>query len=231
MAAASGTTGISPLTVLGIVMRAFVFLGITIGVGHFFSRQILGFVAWTRHHGMLLIFALAVCFTLAYMAEELGLAAIIGAFAAGLLLDPYGEGVRTREEHATLSELLRPLSQICVPLFFVLMGTHVHLKTASAFIVFGFGMVLILAAVTGKLACALGVTQRKVNRLAVAIGMIPRGEVGLIFAGVGTSLTLQRQPVLSQDIFSAVVFMVLVTTLVTPVGLRWAFARPEKSQR
>ena len=229
-AVASGTTGISALTIMGIVIRAIAFLAVTISAGHFFSKQILGFAAWTHHHGMLLIFALAVCFTLAYVAEVLGLADIIGAFAAGLLLDPYGEGVRTREEETTLSELLQPLSQIFVPLFFVLMGIHVHLKAASGFIVLGFGFVLVIAAFAGKLACALGVLQKGANRLAVGIGMVPRGEVGLIFAGIGTSMMLRGQPVLSQEMFSAVVLMVLVTTLVTPMGLRWAFRHPVKAQ-
>jgi hypothetical protein len=62
-------------------------------------------------------------------------------------------------------------------------------------------------------------------RLAIGLGMIPRGEVGLIFAGIGTSLMLQGQPVLPQAVFSAIVLMVLVTTLLAPVGLRWAFRR------
>lgn len=230
VAAASEGAGISGMTVIGILLRAVVFLSTAIGIGYVFSGQIFRFAAWTRRHGMLLIFALAVCFTLAYIAEVLGLADIIGAFAAGLLLDPYGEGVRTREEERTLSELLQPLSQIFVPLFFVLMGTHVHLKAASGFVVFGFGLVLILAAMAGKLVCALGIVQRGVNRLAVAIGMIPRGEVGLIFAGIGTSTMLRGQPVLSQDVFSAAVLMVLVTTLVTPMGLRWAFEQRLQSR-
>jgi Kef-type K+ transport system membrane component KefB len=71
----------------------------------------------------------------------------------------------------------------------------------------------------------LGVLGRKVNRWAVAIGMVPRGEVGLIFAGIGTRLTLEGQPLLSPSLFSAVVLLVLVTTLVAPIGLRWAFSR------
>jgi Kef-type K+ transport system membrane component KefB len=74
------------------------------------------------------------------------------------------------------------------------------------------------------LACALGVLERGLNRLAIAIGMVPRGEVGLIFAGIGTRLTLEGQPLLSPSLFSAVVLMVLVTTLVAPIGLRWAFS-------
>lgn len=62
-------------------------------------------------------------------------------------------------------------------------------------------------------------------RLAVGIGMLPRGEVGLIFAGIGTRLTLQGKPILSEEIFSAVVMMVLTTTLVAPIGLRRTLAK------
>jgi Kef-type K+ transport system membrane component KefB len=69
------------------------------------------------------------------------------------------------------------------------------------------------------------VLEKGADRFAVGLGMIPRGEVGLIFAGIGTSLTLQGQPVLAQGVFSAIVLMVLVTTLLAPLGLRWAFRR------
>ena len=153
------------------------------------------------------------------------MADIIGAFAAGLLLDPYGTGVRTREEDATLAELLHPLGSLFVPLFFVLMGLQVQLGSLSSPPVFALGGLLIGCAFAGKLACAVGVLRRGINRLAVAIGMIPRGEVGLIFAGIGTRLTLEGQPLLSPSLLSAVVLMVLVTTLDAPVGLRRAFRR------
>jgi Kef-type K+ transport system membrane component KefB len=174
---------------------------------------------------MLLIVGLAFCFTFAFVAERIGLAGIVGAFAAGLFLDPYGQGVRTQAEAATLGELLGPLSELFVPLFFVLMGIQVHLGSLADPTALGLGAALVIAAILGKLACALGVVSRGVDRLAVAIGMIPRGEVGLIFAGIGASLTLDGAPILSQGVYSAVVLMVLVTTLVTPVGLRWAFGR------
>lgn len=110
-----------------------------------------------------------------------------------------------------------------VPLCFVLMGIQVDLGSLANPTVLGFGVVLVLCAIAGKLACGLGVARRGMNRLAVAFGMVPRGEVGLIFAGIGTSLTLQGAPLLSQGVFSAVILMVLVSTLVAPVGLRWAF--------
>ena len=222
-AAATGGPGLSSLAIGGILLRAILFLGITVGLGHLLSKPIVRLAARTGQHGILLVFGLGLCFTLAFAAELVGLAGIIGAFAAGLMLDPYGEGVRTRKEEATLSELMHPLSSLFVPLFFVLMGIQVHLGSFASPNILILGVVLVLCALAGKLTCALGVVSRGVNRLAVAIGMIPRGEVGLIFAGIGTSLTLRGQPVLPQGAFSAIVLMVLVTTLVAPVGLRWAF--------
>lgn len=224
-AAAPGEAEFSGRAIAGILFRAILFLGTTVALGHFLSQPIVRLVARTGHPEVMLVLGLGLCFTLAFVAELVGLADIIGAFAAGLLLDPYGVGVRTREEDATLTELLHPVSSLFVPLFFVLMGIRVDLGSLASPLVVGVGVLLILCAIAGKLACALGVMGRGINRLAVGIGMIPRGEVGLIFAGIGTSLTLHGQPVLSPSLFSAIVLMVLVTTLVTPLGLRWVFRR------
>jgi Kef-type K+ transport system membrane component KefB len=228
-AAATGGAPLSGLAISAIVLKAALFLGITVGLGHFLSSPIVRLAGRTGQPGILLVFGLALCFMLAFVAELAGLAGIVGAFAAGLLLDPYGEGVRARAEEATLSELLHPLSSLFVPLFFVLMGIQVDLGSLADRTVLGFGVVLLLCALAGKVACGLGVVRQGMNRLAVAFGMVPRGEVGLIFAGIGTSLTLQGAPLLSQGIFSAIVLMVLVTTLVAPVGLRWAFG--DRTQR
>jgi Kef-type K+ transport system membrane component KefB len=104
---------------------------------------------------------------------------------------------------STLAELLHPLSSLFVPLFFVVMGLQVDLGSLASLPALGFGLVLILCAFAGKLACAVGVLGRGVSRLAVAIGMLPRGEVGLVFAGIGTTLTLAGQPLLSPSLFSA----------------------------
>lgn len=222
-AAGTGGPGLSVLAVSGILVRAILFLAATVGLGHLLSGPIIRLAARTGQPGILLVFGLALCFTLAYAAELIGLAGIIGAFAAGLMLDPYGEGVRARKEEATLSELMHPLSSLFVPLFFVLMGIQVDLGSLASPKILALGGALILTAVLGKLACGLGVPGGGVNRLAIGMGMVPRGEVGLIFAGIGASLTLQGQPLLPQGAFSAIVLMVLVTTLLAPVGLRWAF--------
>ena len=230
-AAASGGPGVSVGTVLGILLRAVLFLGGTIGLGRYLSGPLIRLAAWTGQRGFLLVVGLALCFTLAYVAELIGLAGIIGAFAAGVMLDPYGEGVRTPEEEATLSELMHPLGMFFVPLFFVMMGLRVELGNIANREILVLGAGLVVVALVGKLLAPLGVVGGGTNRLAVGMGMVPRGEVGLIFAGVGSGLVLNGSPIISPGVFSALVVMVLVTTLLAPVGLRWAFRRADPRAR
>jgi Kef-type K+ transport system membrane component KefB len=226
---AAGGSGVSALAVVGILARAVLFLGATVVLGHLLSSRIVRLAARTGHPETMLALGLALCFTLAFVAELVGLADIVGAFAAGLLLDPYGRGIRTRAEDATLGQLLHPLSSLFVPLFFVLMGAQVHVQALASPRAFAFALVLTLCALAGKLACSLGVIAGGVNRLAVGIAMVPRGEVGLIFAGIGTTLAIDGQPILSPELLSAVVLMVLITTVVAPAGLRWAIG-PQKPE-
>jgi Kef-type K+ transport system membrane component KefB len=106
----------------------------------------------------------------------------------------------------------------------------VDLRLFARLDILGFALALTLAAIIGKQICALGVVERGINRLAVGLGMIPRGEVGLIFAGIGATLMLPSatgvdQPVISSAIFGAVVIMVIITTLLTPVALKWSLAK------
>jgi Kef-type K+ transport system membrane component KefB len=230
-AAAGGTGGVSAAGVAWIAIRAGLFLGAAALLGHFLSAPIVRLIGRTGHpDGTLLMVGLALCFTFAYLAERIGLADIIGAFAAGVLLDPYGEGIRAREAAPPLNRLLHSLSSFFVPLFFVLMGMQVRLDSLASRAVLGLAAVLVVAAVISKLACGLGVLARGVSRLAVGLGMLPRGEVGLIFAGIGAGLILDGQPILSPGLFSAIVLVVLVTTLLAPAGLRAVFTRL-KAQR
>jgi Kef-type K+ transport system membrane component KefB len=229
-AAGGAAAGSVVADVVVIVGKAALFLGLTVVAGHYLSGPLVRLVARTGHDRLILVVGLALCFILAFVAERIGLAGIVGAFAAGLVLDPYGVGVQTRQESATLSELLEPLGELFVPLFFVLMGVQVDLLSLANREALGFGAVLLVCALAGKLVAAFGVLAPGMSRLAVGIGMVPRGEVGLIFAGIGAALTLGGQPVLSQATYSAVVLMVLVTTLVTPPGLRWAFSTERRAQ-
>jgi len=228
--AAAGAGGLGWTAIAGILLRAVLFLGAAAALGHFRSAPIVRLAGRTGRESILVL-GLALCFGLAWASERLGLADIIGAFAAGMMLDPYGKGVRVRDDQPTLAELLHPLSAVFGPLFFVLMGARIDLGLAVSASVLGLAALLTVCAVAGKLACALGVVEPGANRLAVGIGMVPRGEVGLIFAGIGAGLVVAGRPLLDAGIFSTVVLMVLVTTVVTPVGLRWVLQRDQGVRR
>ncbi len=93
-----------------------------------------------------------------------------------------------------------------------------------------------MAAIVGKQFCSLAVAERGLNRLAVGLGMIPRGEVGLIFAGIGATLMLPdvagvSRPVIGPQVYGAILIMVIVTTLLTPPALKWALARTRASEQ
>ena len=99
----------------------------------------------------------------------------------------------------------------------------------------GFATILTLAAIAGKQVCSLVVLERPINRLAIGLGMIPRGEVGLIFAGIGAALTLPKangvnEPVIDSGTFGAVIIMVIVTTLVTPPVFKWSLRRKSSGE-
>jgi Kef-type K+ transport system membrane component KefB len=180
---------------------------------------------------MLLTTSLCFCFFLSFLASQIELAAIVGAFAAGLILDPvHYSNFRERGEHS-IEELLHPISSFLVPIFFVLMGVRVDLRTFADSSILGFALILTAVAILSKQACALAVVERGLDRLSVGIGMIPRGEVGLIFASIGASLMLGGSPVISSSTYSAVVIMVILTTLVTPPLLKVSLARGDRRKQ
>ncbi|MFN3649610.1 MAG: cation:proton antiporter [Armatimonadota bacterium] len=225
--AAAGGGALAPFDIGLIVVKALAFLVGAIVIGGFLSPHLFRFASYLNVRHMLLVTSLGFCFLLARLASAIELAPIVGAFAAGLILDPvHYQDFRDRGEHS-LEELIHPISGFLVPVFFVVTGTHVDLRAAANPGVLGFAAVLTVVAVLGKQLCALGVVERGLNRLAVGLGMIPRGEVGLIFANIGLSLQVlaadgTMRPVVSPSVFSAVVIVVMVTTLVTPPLLKWS---------
>jgi Kef-type K+ transport system membrane component KefB len=213
-----------------IAAKAVAFLVGAILVGKLVVPQLFRGAGKLEGRGVLLALAVSICFALSWAAAAIGLATIVGAFAAGLLLEEaHFERLPNYTKH-DLHELLQPVSQFLVPVFFVLVGLKVDLRAFARLDLLAFAAALTLAAVVGKQVCSLAVAERGVNRLAVGIGMIPRGEVGLIFAGIGAALVLPNaqgvaEPVVGATTFGAVVVMVVVTTLVTPPALKWAMAR------
>jgi len=205
-------------TVAIIVGKAFGFLLVALVVGQWMSKRVFRFANRLRGQGLILSGALAMCFLFSYLAGVAGLAPIVGAFAAGLALDEvHYQDLRARDQKSRdVRELIEPLAGFLVPVFFVLMGMRVDLSVFGHTGVLGFAAVLTLAAVAGKQACALGVLEKGADRIAVGLGMIPRGEVGLIFAGIGSTLMIGGERVIDDAVFSAVVVMVAITTLLTP---------------
>jgi Kef-type K+ transport system membrane component KefB len=219
---------LSSLSILWIVAKAVLFLGGAIVVGRWVSPRMFNLASRLRIQGMLLTVSLVFCFLLSYLANVIGLATIVGAFAAGLILDEvHYRDFLDRGEHS-IEELIRPIYIFLVPVFFVLMGIRVDLATFGQVSVLGFAAMLSIAAIIGKMICAAGVLEKGLDRISVAVGMVPRGEVGLIFASIGASLMLHGRPVIDAEVYSAVVIMVIVTTLITPPALKITLARGEE---
>ncbi len=203
-----------------LVLMAATFLFGALVVGTYFVPQIMRIAAKFKTRGLMLITSILICFTLSAIASEAGLASIVGAFAAGLIL----EEIHFKEfkTDVSISSLIQPIAIIFVPVFFVLMGMQVHLESFLVPSVLGVAAGLVIAAIIGKQTCGLVVREKNVDRLSVGLGMIPRGEVGLIFASIGKGLG-----VIDNELFSAVVIMVIVTTFVTPPLLKWSIGRAE----
>jgi Kef-type K+ transport system membrane component KefB len=153
------------------------------------------------------------------------LAPIVGAFAAGLVLeDVHYRDFTSRGEH-TLDQLVEPISQFLVPIFFVLMGMRTDLSSFVKPGVLGLAIALTFVAIIGKQVCGLAVVGKKIDRLSIGVGMVPRGEVGLIFANMGLTLKVGEERIVDDAVYSAIVVVVIVTTLVTPPALKWSLGR------
>jgi Kef-type K+ transport system membrane component KefB len=199
-----------------ITAQAFGFLLLTLVVGNF---AIPPFVAWLHRRGVpgaLTTLALLLAFGLAWGAEAAGSASIIGAFVAGLLLR------RTPQAH-DIEKAILPLGYFFVPLFFVFVGASVDVHTflphdAAGWRSLEIGGLLIVVAVLGKLAAGYAPWWFRGKKSVIGVGMVPRGEVGLIFAQKGLDTK-----VFDPAMFSAVTLMVMVTTFLAPPLLRMLF--------
>ena len=230
-----------------IIAEAGIFLGGSIWIGRLIAPHSSRWLA-RLDAGPSMLFAqvLATGLFLAWLAHAIGLAPIIGAFAAGLLFEPMflrhfetprivqeaapllpdgesGKSLRSlMEKHARHQHesMIEPIGYFFVPVFFVLTGMQVDLATLADPMLVAIALGVSAAAVAGKLAAGLA-AGRGVNGWIVGWGMVPRGEVGLIFAVAG-----QKLGVLGEAMFSIVVVMVILTTLLTPPILTFLLRRP-----
>lgn len=164
-------------------------------------------------------YAIVICFFLAFMSEELGVAAITGAYFSGVVFS------MTPFRHKVSHDVNRIANLLFTPVFFVAIGMGVDLKSAVTAI--GFGLVLIVLAIVGKvIGSGLGAHFSGFNRdqaLQIGIGMVPRAEVAIIIANLGLKLNL-----ITDKQIATAILMVLITTLVTPSLLKWSFQRVEQ---
>ena len=209
-------TGEISLSSTGLVaLKTFGFwIGLT-GIGILLARHISNLFDKFRVSGAALSLALALAFLSAGLAESFGLAMIIGAFSIGLALS--GTDLAHR-----LEEPLRAVYAALVPVFFVVMGMLVDLSSLGSVGVLAFGAVITVFAVVGKVggsglpALFAGFNRKGAWR--IGIGMLPRGEIALIMAGIGFS-----SGVLGQDLYAVAILMTIVTTAVAPPVLAIAF--------
>ena len=209
------TGGVSAGSVAMLSAKAGVFLVVAILVGIRLAPTLVRWIGRLKARGTLIVYSVVFAVALAALADLIGLATIIGAFAAGLVLS-------TTERREHIEERLKPVADLLVPVFFVTVGMKVQPAMLSPFgndTQFGFALLLTLAAVTSKLAAGLAVYQRGVRRWPVGVGMVPRGEVGLIFAGAGLSAG-----VIADDLYSVLVVVVMLTTFVAPPWLKALYA-------
>ncbi|MGD8317886.1 MAG: cation:proton antiporter [Myxococcales bacterium] len=187
-------------------------------LGAYFMPGVFRFASKLRTQDVLSAVAIGLCLLLAGISGAAGLAPIVGAFAAGLILDEVHVRPFGRKSAHDLTELIGPIVAVMAPIFFVRTGMMVELG--------GIGMeplilaaALTVVAVVGKLVAGLGVRGATADKLAVGIGMVPRGEVGLIFANVGAGIELDGQPLIAAGVYAAIVLMVMASTVVTPPWL------------
>ena len=161
----------------------------------------------------------------AWLATAVGLSSIIGAFSAGMILDDQLFTPQQPVSRSTsIHDLLAPFEALLAPLFFMLIGIQVKLETFFDLHVLFLAGSLLIAAIFGKLISGWG-ANRKDDRLLIGIGMLPRGEVGLVFASIGKTLG-----VINDQLFSAIILMVLITTLIAPYFLKKRYMHHARSE-
>lgn len=200
------------------------FLVLALTLGRLATPRLFRLASRFRGEQVLLPLALGFAFLLAWLGSLAGLASIVGAYAAGLILEPAHIVDMERRERHTLEELVHPLVSVLSPLFFVLMGAKVDPMALLRPTTLGFAAVLALLGVAGKYIAGYGGGQG-VRAAVVGWGMVPRGEVGLIFVATGAALQIHGAPLLSSDIQAGVIGALLLTTVIGPVGLGWVLKR------
>ena len=204
-------------------MSATAFLIGSILLGQVFNSSFIAIVSKLETRGNIVIPALVFAFFMAFLGNAIHLEAILGAFAAGLVL----EESDVRKE---IDELIKPIADLLVPIFFVTVGARADLSVLNPAVADNragllIAIFLVAVAIVGKVVTGwfvFGIPN--VNRLAIGVGMVPRGEVGLVFAAIGSA-----SGVLSKPLEVSIIIMVILTTFLAPPLLRIVFGTSTES--
>ncbi|MBD2242870.1 cation:proton antiporter [Nostoc sp. FACHB-888] len=225
VASLAKTGEVDIFNVIYLIVSATVFLIGSILLGKYFNQSFVAIANKLQTRGNLIIPAFIFAFFMAFLGNAIHLEAILGAFAAGLVLDE-------TDKRKELDEQVKPVADILVPVFFVTVGAKVDLGVLNPLVPGNregliIATFLIAIAIIGKVVTGWAVFgQPGINRLAVGVGMIPRGEVGLVFAAIGAA-----SGTLDKPLQAAIVIMVILTTFLAPPLLRFAFKQsPEEKE-
>ena len=213
---------VDAMVVIRIIFASVAFFLGVIFLGPIILRKAVNFFSFLELWEAKLFISFLFVMALAWLASLVQLAAIIGAFAAGVILhDNYfkNSAKEHNERNVSIHQLISPLESILAPLFFMVIGIQVKVESFFNWQVLFLASGLIVAAIIGKLISGLG-GNRKDDRLLIGIGMLPRGEVGLVFASIGRTLG-----VISDQLFSAIVLMVIITTFIAPPLLKARYTK------
>jgi len=214
---------VAAFDILRVLLVAIGFLVVAVLVGRYAAPRLFDLVVRMRVRYVLLVFAFAFALALSASAAAVGSALIIGAFAAGLILS----GIN---QFDTIEHEVRPVASIFAPIFFVSVGASVNLRLLDpsrdgALGILEVAAALTLLAILGKLAAGWAAPWVRFRRLVVGVGMVPRGEVGLIFADIG-----RRTGILNEAVFGAILLTVMATTFVAPPGLKLLFSSSRRQE-
>jgi Kef-type K+ transport system membrane component KefB len=209
-------------TVASISGTAVLFLVLSVTVGILIAPTLFKFVSKMKQEHIIFVMGIAFCFVFSAFATKVGLASIVGSFVAGLVLSTTNQSEEIRRD-------IKPLYAFFVPVFFVLMGTNVDISAFNPFVAANREMLILVAvlfavAFIGKAVAGFVVLKKGINKFLIGVSMVPRGEVGLIFAGIGF-----KNNVFGSNEYSALVAVIMLTTFITPIILKYLLSKQNEN--
>ncbi|MDR2645293.1 MAG: cation:proton antiporter [Endomicrobium sp.] len=209
-------------TVASISGTAVLFLVLSVAAGILIAPTLFKFVSKMKQEHIIFVMGIAFCFVFSAFATKVGLASIVGSFVAGLVLSTTNQSEEIRKD-------IKPIYAFFVPVFFVLMGTNVDISAFNPFVaanreILILVAVLFIVAFIGKAVAGFVVLKKGINRFLIGVSMVPRGEVGLIFAGIGF-----KNNVFGSNEYSALVAVIMLTTFITPIILKYLLSKQNEN--